>query len=165
MVWGKVEHLLSRPEVILTELERQQRKGTHKAHHEAELERVEAQLRHVEKAKDRVWKAHELTGDEQKFKQEIAAVVKRTEGLSRRMLDLQTQIEASQQAEVNWHTAMRFCELARSNLASFTFENKRMALEALGIKVWLDGKSVIIEGAIPEVDSSVVSAIPPSTDS
>ena len=43
----------------------------------------------------------------------------------------------------------RFCELVRQNLGDFTFDDKRLALEALQIKVIVDGDSVNIEGAIP----------------
>ena len=42
----------------------------------------------------------------------------------------------------------RFCEVVRQNLGEFTFENKRLALEALSIKVWVEGNKLEIEGAI-----------------
>jgi len=54
----------------------------------------------------------------------------------------------------------RFCELAKSNLADFTFENKRLALQALGVKVWIDGENVAIEGAIPVGKSSIMDMLP-----
>lgn len=43
----------------------------------------------------------------------------------------------------------RFCEVVRQNLDEFTFEDKRLALEALSIKVWVEGNKLEIERAIP----------------
>jgi len=39
--------------------------------------------------------------------------------------------------------------VVRQNLSEFTFENKRLALEALSIKVWGEGNKLEIEGVIP----------------
>ena len=39
------------------------------------------------------------------------------------------------------------------------FENKRLALEALNVKVWIDGDNVTLEGAIPIANSAIVSTI------
>ncbi len=39
--------------------------------------------------------------------------------------------------------------MERQNLGEFTFANKRLTLEALQVKVWVDGNNVNIEGAIP----------------
>ncbi|MFC2068246.1 hypothetical protein ACFLTP_04490 [Chloroflexota bacterium] len=43
----------------------------------------------------------------------------------------------------------RFCELARQNLDRLTYEDKRLALEALAIKVWIEGDAVTVGGTIP----------------
>ncbi len=51
----------------------------------------------------------------------------------------------------------RFCEMVRQNLGECTFENKRLALEALSIKVWVDGNNLEIEGAIPIVGDDIQS--------
>ena len=52
----------------------------------------------------------------------------------------------------------RFCELVRHNLGDSTFEDKRLALEALQIKVWVNGNNVNIEGVIPVVEDDIESA-------
>lgn len=65
--------------------------------------------------------------------------------------------EASRQCKLDLEEIDKFCELVKQNLGGLTYENKRIALEALGIKVWIDGSDVSIEGAIPVQDVSVVS--------
>ena len=40
----------------------------------------------------------------------------------------------------------------RQKLTTQDFETKRMALDILGIKVWLDGENVEITGVLPITD-------------
>lgn len=47
--------------------------------------------------------------------------------------------------------------MVRSNLTELSFENKRLALEALNVKVWLDGEAITIEGSIPTADLAIAS--------
>jgi len=49
-------------------------------------------------------------------------------------------------------------ELASQNLDRLTYEDKRLALEALAIKVWTEGDNVAIDGTIPvSEDGTLVS--------
>ena len=45
--------------------------------------------------------------------------------------------------------------MVRQNLGEFTFEDKRLALEALSIKVWVDGNNLEVEGAIPITEDDI----------
>jgi len=69
--------------------------------------------------------------------------------IEQRKIELETRIEQAKQTEVDMECIGRFCELVRQNLGDFTFDDKRLALEALRIKVWVDGNEINIEGAIP----------------
>jgi len=69
--------------------------------------------------------------------------------LEQRKIELETRIEQARETEINMESIERFCEVVRQNLGEFTFEDKRLALEALSIKVWVDGDRLEIEGAIP----------------
>ncbi|MBA7546150.1 hypothetical protein ES705_38533 [subsurface metagenome] len=80
--------------------------------------------------------------------------------LKQRRIELETRIEQARQTEVNFESIARFCELVRQNLGEFTFEDKRLALEALQLKVWVDGNNINIEGAIPVAGDDIVSATP-----
>ncbi len=83
------------------------------------------------------------------------------EGLEKRKQKPERRIETTQQAEVDIQSFKRFRELARSNLAEVRFEDKRLALEAPGIKVWLDGGKITVEGWAPMVEDAVESTTPP----
>ena len=43
----------------------------------------------------------------------------------------------------------RIIELIRDKLANLDYETKRLALDALSIKVWVDGYNIEITGSIP----------------
>ena len=42
--------------------------------------------------------------------------------------------------------------MVSGNISRFTFEDKQLALEALYIKVYIDGDNIDIQGAIPVDD-------------
>jgi len=42
--------------------------------------------------------------------------------------------------------------LASKNLTNFTYDDKRLALEALRIEVWVDGEDISVTGAVPIYD-------------
>ncbi|GAH75775.1 unnamed protein product, partial [marine sediment metagenome] len=78
--------------------------------------------------------------------------------LSERRVELETRVEQARKTEVNFENIERFCELVRQNLKDFTFEDKRLALEALQVKVWVNGNNVNIEGVIPVGEDDIESA-------
>ncbi len=157
IVWRKMEELLKTPDLVLAAFETKKDGKEDIDSYEAEEQRLNVQLKHAEQRKDRAWKAFELTGDENKFKGEIARISADIDGLKRRKLELERRIETSQQAEYNFEGIREYCELVSRNLSGFTYDDKRLALEALAVKIRLDNENISIEGAIPEVDSSIAS--------
>lgn len=157
IVWREIDGLLSRPEEVLRGLEIRRNEIDKLSSYQKELEEAEARFQHLEKKKDRVWKAYEITGDEPKFRQEIKAINESFEQLEMRKSEIKRRIELSHQAEQNIGNTKMFCDMVKRNLAEFTFNDKRLALEALGIKVWVDDTNVSIEGAIPRVDTAIAS--------
>ncbi len=57
------------------------------------------------------------------------------------------QIKESREAAVNMPKLEAFIQLVREKLVNLDFDMKRLALEMLNIKVWLDGQSVEITGS------------------
>lgn len=159
MVWAEIEHLLTKPEVIYEGVRERQKEAGNRDSYLKELETIELRFRHAEKEKTRIWKAFELTGDEGRFTMEIKDLDTKVDELEKRKSELERRIKAIQQGEVDIQGIQRFCELARSNLANFSFEDKRLALEALQIKVWLDGERITIEGAVPVTKDIIASTM------
>lgn len=164
MVWGQIKALLAKPELIMAELQRRQQEASEVTTIERALQRVDAQLVNQEKQKARAWKAFELTGDEKEFKANISKLGEEVKVLEEEKFQLEKRIEANKQFRLGVGDIKRACELVRLNLKGVTFEDKRSALEALQVKVWIDGDNVDIEGVIPipaeNVESSVLRPTP-----
>ncbi|NQT47549.1 MAG: recombinase family protein, partial [Chloroflexi bacterium] len=160
VVWEKVEGLLANPELVLIELMRTQDHSEDGGALQIKLDRVKVQLANREKQRTRVWKAYQITGDEETFRRSIAQLEKEIDGLKREQLQLQSAVEASRQSKPDILDVKKACDLVRQNVKSLSFNDKRLALEALQVRVWTDGDKVEIEGAIPITDLSIASMSP-----
>lgn len=149
IVWEQIEALLADPELVMAEIQRRREEAKGVGSLERNLDRVEVQLANREKQKTRAWKAFELTGDEEAFKASIAQLKEEVAALQGEKLQLEKRIEASRQFELGVDDITRACELVRRNLKGLSFEDKRLALEALQVRVLIDRDNVAIEGAIP----------------
>ena len=148
MVWAEVEKILLQPENVFCELEK--RKGQDGVDScEKDVERVTKQLEHREMQRKRAWKAFEITGDEGTFRADIAVIDREVGELAQEKARLERQIRESQQFNPDITQIKQACELVASNLKSLTFEEKRLALEALRIRVLVDGDAIVMQSAIP----------------
>ncbi len=80
---------------------------------------------------------------------------KAKETLKAQQTKLEAQIKASQDAVINVPNLERFIEDIQKRLPELDFEGKRLALDMLGITVYLDGHNVEVTGVIepePELD-------------
>lgn len=119
--------------------------------------RIMAQLANREKQRAIIWKAFELTGDEETFTQSIGQLQREVEALQRERLRLQQETEAHTQFKPDPQDIQKACDLVRRKLKGLSLEDKRQAMEALQVKVWIDGSSVEVEGAIPIPAVSIAS--------
>ena len=69
-----------------------------------------------------------------------------------RKAELETQLKASKDAIISVPKLEGFIRDMQDKLPNLNYEGKRLALDMLGITVWLDGENVDITGTIdPEV--------------
>jgi DNA repair exonuclease SbcCD ATPase subunit len=160
LVWQQIEALLTQPEVVLAGLKTRVDNAKEASHLEGELAEVNKRLKALDKEHQQLlqWALkgfpEETVVAENKRLNEQRAI------LEQRKSELETRIEQAKETEVDMECIERFCELVRQNLRDFTFDDKRLALEALSIKVFVDGNSINIEGAIPIAGDDIVSATP-----
>ena len=76
--------------------------------------------------------------------------------LQSRKAVLETQIQASFETADSLPKLEEYIQLVREKLTTLDFDMKRLALDMLNIKVWVDGASVEIAGTIPVEESDVV---------
>lgn len=155
LVWEKVEKVLSEPELVLAELHRKQ-ESAHLDFLAKDLQMAEAKFANKEKQRKRIWRAFEITGDEGSFKRGIALLDKEIDSLKEETLNLKTMLMNKKQVELDAEGVKKACSLIKDNIEGLSFTEKRLALEAAQIKVWVDGESIDVEGAIPIVKGDFV---------
>ncbi len=148
LVWQEVDKVLNQPELVLSELEKRETEQNTNIW-QKDLERLTTQLENREHQKERVWKAFEITGDEAAFRKDISAIEKNIKEFQIEKAKLEQRIESNKQLELNRDNLKTACELVSSNLKKLDYSERRLALQALQIKVLVDGDCITIQEAIP----------------
>jgi site-specific DNA recombinase len=154
-VWAEVDKVLTHPESVVYYLEHVQSENDPNILG-GELDRLAGLIENRQKQKDRINKAFQITGDEATFRRDIALVTKEIQGLEREYSNLQVQLEQSSQLDLDIEKLESACELVKNNLKSLSFEEKRFALQALKVRVLIDGDTVSMQGWIPPKVGQVV---------
>ena len=79
-------------------------------------------------------------------------------GLENERLELERKIESYRQYEIDTERIKEACQVFSANLKDLTYEEKRFALEALQIRVLVDGESLKLEGVISLGEPTIVSS-------
>jgi len=151
IVWAEVEKVLTNPEVVFAEIQRRAEEGKGDIL-EKELERVQRLIKNREAQKDRIYRAFYLTGDEDNFKRDIAAAEQEIERLETEASKLEHQIELSSKYQLDISKLKEACALVASNIRTLSFEEKRLALQALHISVMVDRDKITLYGTVPIED-------------
>ncbi len=77
--------------------------------------------------------------------------------LKDRKVELQKRIQEVKDHEIDVEGIEQFCKQARQNLVDFTYDDKRLSLEALQVEVLIDNNTISIRGAIPISLDDIVS--------
>ena len=80
---------------------------------------------------------------------------KARETLKVQKAEFEAQLKASQDAVINVPNLERFIADMQDKLPNLDYEGKRLALDMLGITVWLDGENVEVTGVISPEDSVI----------
>jgi len=160
LVWQQIEMLLTQPEVVLAGLKTRMDDLNEVSHLERELAEVSRRVKALDKEQQQLLQWALKGFPEETVVAENKRINEQRDVLKQRKVELETRIEQAKRTEVAMERIEQFCELVRQNLGDFTFDDKRLALEALQLKVWVDGNNVNIEGAIPAGEEDIVSATP-----
>jgi hypothetical protein len=77
------------------------------------------------------------------------------ENLKVQKAKLEQRIKTSQEVAITMPKLEHLVELIRERLSNLDFETKRMAIEALDIKVWIDDYNVEVTGVMPISDTAI----------
>ncbi|MFC2024874.1 recombinase zinc beta ribbon domain-containing protein [Chloroflexota bacterium] len=148
MLWTELERYLSNRDLIISEIEKQRQDASQVSVFEAEMESVERQLKVVEREQHQLlqWALKDFPADQ--VEDENRRLNKSKETLKDQKTDLEAQLKDSQDAVISVPRLEAFIEHIQSHLPLLNFEGKRLALDMLGITVWIDGENVEITGII-----------------
>jgi site-specific DNA recombinase len=160
LVWEQIEEVLSKPELIFAELERR-KEGNQPDVLAREVMDFKLKLSDMDREQERLLQWAMKGFPEDAVIRENEKINRYRAELQKHINDLQERIERVKQVQFALQDVEKFCETARQNLPNFTYEDKRLALAALQVEVWLDGDNVSIKGFIPSiaVDDTIASTL------
>jgi hypothetical protein len=121
-------------------------------HFEEELAKVDVNLGKLDKQQKNLLKQSLMGFPEELVIQENLKLNGERAVLMERKVELEAKIGQTQQAVVNMDNIKLACEVVSQKLGSITYEDKRLALKALDIKVWIKHNELTMEGSIPMYD-------------
>lgn len=148
IVWKELSVYLGKRDLIETELEKQRQDAGQLKVFEDELQRVERQLQAADREQHQLLQWALKGFPESQVEAENRRLNKAKETLKAQKTELETQLKASQDAVINIPKLEGFIRDIQDKLPTLDFEGKRLALDMLGITVWLDGENVEVTGII-----------------
>jgi site-specific DNA recombinase len=157
LVWQEIDELLCQPRLVLQELQRKRNETNQESLLEQELSQVSQRLRALDREQGQLLQWALKGFPEETVVRENNKINNHRANLKKRKTELEERVQQAKQSEADIAGIERFCELAKHNLKDFSFDDKRLALEALQIEVWVDGDKVSVLGSIPIIEDDIVS--------
>jgi len=154
--WKEIERVLDNPDFIMTAIEKRREDANNIDRLEPELHLVEKQLIMLDREQKQLLQWAIKGFPEETVVAENKRINESRSSLQLRQAALETQIQASREAAVSLPKLEEYIQLVREKLTDLDFDMKRLALDMLNIKVWVDGLNMEITGIIPVEDSEVV---------
>ena len=134
LVWKQIEELLTNPDIIMTELERRKSEVNQESL-TSEIGSIEKRLADLDRQQEDLL-SWALGGfPKETVVKENAKINQYRDSLNSRLSELTAKVGEAKQTELDLVGLKHFCELAQHNLKNFSYEEKRLALEALRIEV------------------------------
>ncbi|HVF56596.1 MAG TPA: recombinase family protein [Pyrinomonadaceae bacterium] len=148
--WSEIKCYLQKPELIAKEVERLQSEGVDSQLLKDREIAQNALERHNQGAQ-RLVKRLRSADDEIAgiIERELLQATREKQSLLKTLADLDARIEGQEQAAVNLKSLYDYCRKVERELATFEFDEQRLALEALGIEVVAKGRDWRIEASVP----------------
>jgi len=156
LVWEKIEAVLDNPELIIAATEKQHDEANNLSTLESEAQQVESHLRALDREQKKLLKWAIIDFPEEMVVSENRRINKERSNLESRKAQLERQIQESSEAATSLPRLEEYVQLVREKLTGLDFDMKRLALDMLTIKVWLDCQNLEITGTIPVEDADVV---------
>jgi len=156
-VWQEVKAALLKPALIVTELQRKRELKMEAAHLEEALGGKRLEFKRIDAAEDKALDVYLYSSEtKEKFLEKFNRFEAQKEDVKKDITELERHIGEARQAEIDEVNIERVLTLVRQNLRGFDFESKRLALEALQIRVKVDGNKISLEGLLPVLEGELL---------
>jgi site-specific DNA recombinase len=152
LVWAEIQKVLDKPEYVITEIEKQRQDSGKLGGLEIELERVDGNFRALQREQEQLLQWALKGFPEGTVISENKRINDKRTSLTSQKAELEERVKASREAAISFPKLEAFIDLVRNKLTVLDFDTKRLALDMLDIKVWLDGYNIEITGSLPIVD-------------
>lgn len=148
VVWAQVKAVLLDPHILTDQIE--QRRTSEDAHLEDELRNTQKAISSLDGQERRLLRLYGKAHiDERKLDDEMARIRTEKEAWEGQRQNLEAGLQAERVIRENRVGVEEYCRRAARNIEDFTFEDKRMAIDALDTVVWVKDGRATITGRIP----------------
>jgi site-specific DNA recombinase len=157
-VWKEVEAILLNPQTLLAELKKRTERNVDTAHLEEQIKLNKSRFATLDEAETRYLRLYGIGAwSQDKLTQECERIRLEQQKIEQEIVELRKRIEEARELTLSIKGIKQAFQLAKINLATLTYKEKRLGLESLSIKVFVDGDSIIIEGLVPVPEADIVS--------
>jgi len=151
-VWERVAAVLRDPSIIARELERQEQQGPDPVL-SSDLETAQRALRRIERQQDRLLQQFSQAEDDafpwELVKDQISRLEREKHQHELVIADLERRLADQRHTQAQLASLTAYCARVARNLDAFGFEEKRLALEALNVRVLANGREWSLSGSFP----------------
>ena len=149
VVWLRVKGVLQSPDVLLAGIEEVNAQLNQKGFIDSEMERVERRLARLDKDQQGLLQWALKGFPEGLVVAENKRINSERNALRSRYDELRANLDQMAKTLIDRNRVKEFCRFASEHIENFNTADKKLAFEALSLKVWLEPDRVTIEGTIP----------------
>jgi len=151
-VWNEVDTALRNPRTILAGLEELRSEANKEGFLDGEVNQITRRLRTLDREQERLLQWALKGFPEETVIKENEKINRERVELKQRIGELEKKLKQARDSNVDLERLEEFCQVASQNLLEFGHTERKMTLEALKIRVFVDGSSATLEGVLPISD-------------
>jgi site-specific DNA recombinase len=148
-VWLEIKRVLQSPDVILAGIEEINAPSSQRGFMESEIDRIEKRLARLDKDQKELLQWALKGFPEEMVITENKKINSERAALHCRYDELKSKLDYIGKNLIEPNRVKEFCRLASEYIETFTIAEKKLALEILDVKVWLEPGRITVEGILP----------------
>jgi len=149
VVWTEVAAALKDPGTILAGLQQLRDGINQEGFWKEELDRIAKKLKAMDVEQEQLLQWAKKGFPEDLVVRDNQKINRKRTELQRELKETKTKLRRAGESHIDLQNVERFCEITSLNLADFGYAEKKLALEALMVRVWIDGKTAHLDGVLP----------------